>query len=193
MGSAILSKFGRAGVAGALQGISIGGPVNWLGDASLGREMQVNCYRDDSDGNPAGTPSLRMDHWGFWRFQWVLAIGANSWSISVKQALNETPRPSVVIKANPDVGLVVDSETVAAAGNSWETITVAPNATAAGAVWVELHNRLDTEIYCPCLWSGFDAWGPNGVPVIGGGGGSAPAATAKTHLVSPRQERLRSP
>lgn len=193
MPSGIPSITGRAAVAGALQGLSIG-PVDWVGKASFGRVLQTGLSRDDTDGFPA-PPSLRFEWWGFWRFRWAVDIGTMSLTLYAKQALNESPRPSIVLKADSAVGLLVDTPFSAGAGSGWEAVTATFIATAAGVIWVELWNNLNTHTSAPCLWSGagFDKW-LNGVPVLDGGtAGAAPVTGFTTHLVSARQQRTRSP
>lgn len=183
-------------VAGALQGLAIGGMTDWVGLASQGRNLQVACYQDTTDGTPAGTPSLRFDNWGFWRFRWAVATGINTKTLFAKQVVNQSPRPSIKVKANAAIGLVADVETFAAAGVGWLTITVSFVSTSPGVVWVELWNNLNTAIYCPCLFSGpeFVVW-HNGVPMLdtNDNGGGGPAAAGYHRIVSPRQEQSRSP
>lgn len=194
MPDGIKSTRGRPGVAGALQGISLGGPDDWLGKASMGRVLQACCYRDDTDGYPAGNPSLRFDNWGFWRFRWGVSIGAMSLTIYAKQALNQNPRPSMVLKANSAVGLLVDTPFSAAAGSGWEAITATFTATAAGVVIVELWNNLNTVISAPCLFSGTNfVWWLNGVPMLDNSSTGAAVSSVSTFKVSPRQEQLHTP
>lgn len=192
---AIRSNPSGAGVAGALQALAVGGLTDWLGNASAGRELQTGVTRDDTDGFPA-PPSLRFEWWGFWRFRWVVSVGTMSFTIYAKQALNQSPRPSVVLKANAAVGLVVDTSFVAAASAGWVTITPSFVATAAGVIWVELWNNLNTSFSTPCLFSGANLtnW-INGVPAadISGSGSSGPVTTSGAFRVSAMQPRSRQP
>jgi len=58
----------------------------------------------------------------------------------MKQAENATPRPKLIIKANPDVRLAADTEQSAGASTGWVAVTKSFVATATGVVWVELWN-----------------------------------------------------
>jgi hypothetical protein len=194
--NAIRSTPSGAAVAGALQALALGGPQDWLGNASFGREMQTGVTRDDTDGFP-NPPSLRFEWWGFWRFRWAVVAGTMTTTIYVKQALNQTPRPSIILKANAAVGLVVDTIFVAAAGTGWITLTPSFVATATGVIWVELWNNLNTSFSAPCLFSGpqFASW-INGVPdadISGSQGGGPPTPTTGAHRVSAMQPRSRQP
>lgn len=193
MPDGIQSKIGSPGVAGALQGLDIGGPVDWVGKASFGRLLQVGLSRDNTDGYP-NPPSLRFEHWGFWRFRWSVAIGVMSMTLYAKQALNQNPRPSIVLKADSSVGLLVDTTFSAGAGSGWEAITATFTATAGGVIWVELWNNLNTVIAAPCLFSGTNfAYWMNGVPVIDSANPGGAVSSVSTYKVSPRQEQLHTP
>lgn len=195
MPSAIQSQIGSPGVAGALQGLDMGGALDWLGNASMGRVLQVACYRDNSDGVPAGMPSLRLDNWGFWRFFLGVSPGTVTVTVWAKQVANQTPYPSVVLKKNTAIGLAVDTTFPSPGGNDWQAITASFVATASGVVVVELHNNLNTVIYCPCLFSGpqFGVWN-NGVPLLTTNLTSGSASVGATvYRVSATQPRHRQP
>lgn len=193
--NAIRSNPAGGAVAGALQAIAMGGPTDWLGNASLGREFQTGVTEDLTDGFPA-PPSLRFEWWGFFRYRWGVAVGTNSVTIYAKQPLNESPRPSVVLKKNTAVGLVADTAFVAAAGVGWVAIPVSFVATGAGIVVVQLWNNLNTTFSAPCLFSGpqFALWA-NGVPLLDNSqsGGSGPVTTGGKFRISAKQERSRQP
>jgi hypothetical protein len=108
---------------------------------------------DFSVGNPA-QPSLRMDASGRWRFRWALTAGSHSIQINVLHAINQNPRPSLVVKANPSIGIPADVEMFAPSGTGW--VTAGPIAfvtTALGATWVELRCNLVTNVgMFPCYW-----------------------------------------
>jgi hypothetical protein len=79
---------------------------------------------------------------GMWRFRWAVRVGVNNIQVNCKQEVNGSPRPSMIVKANPDVGL--NSDTTASAGSSTGWVVIGPitvTATAVGPVWVELHNN----------------------------------------------------
>ena len=109
--------------------------------------------KDTSEGDPA-QPSLRLDAKGMWRFRWAVASGSRSVSINVKQAVNGSPRPTLVVKANPSIGVNSDVTGTAGSGTGWVTIgPVSITPSSDGAVWVELHNNYDSQVLqTPCFW-----------------------------------------
>jgi hypothetical protein len=144
--SAVRVNIGRLAVTGALQGISVGGPGSINGDGTLGRILQVGVLRNNSDGSPL-QPSLQVDIpnspgvGGFWRFQWGVKVGTRTIQVNCKQAVNLSPRPTMVIKANSGV-LASDVSTSAPSGTGWVTIgPVTITALSTGMLWVELHNN----------------------------------------------------
>lgn len=106
--------------------------------------------KSTSEGNPQ--PSLYMQTDGVFRFKWAVAAGENTIQISVKQPSNGTPRPRMVVKANPDIGLDADLTGDAASGTGWTTIgPLTVDSDIGGAVWVELHARQIGQ-FVPCYW-----------------------------------------
>lgn len=109
--------------------------------------------RDNAQGDPA-QPSLRMDARGVFRFRWAFASGARTVSVNVKQEANASPRPTLVVKANPAIGIAAD--VVETAGSSTNWITIGPaaiNPSSNGATWVELHANYDAQYRsAPCYW-----------------------------------------
>lgn len=103
-------------------------------------------------GSPS--PSLRMDASGMWRFRWAMEPGPHSVSVNVNHAVNQNPRPSIKLKANPAIGVPIDVEVFAPPGPGWVTVGVPTfTTTARGATWVELHNNLETHVgFSPCYW-----------------------------------------
>ena len=97
---------------------------------------------------------LRMDARGMWRFRWLVLNGNRSVQVDVKQVVNLSPRPTMVIKANAAIGVNADITTTA--GSSTGYITIGPttiNPSSIGAVWVELHNNYDGQyLSTPCFW-----------------------------------------
>lgn len=122
------------------------------------------------------SPSLRFDAAGAWKFRWVVSAGTQTLTISCMQAANQAPRPSVVVKAHPAIGVNSDITVSAPSGGGWVAISVPVTAAATGAVWVELHSDLDASpgVYPTFfdhlssdngLVSEFDVW-LDGAPVI---------------------------
>ena len=109
--------------------------------------------QDNTQGNPLA-PSLRLDAYGRWRFRWYLSTGTHTISINVLQAANQTPRPTLVVKANSGIGINSDVTGTAASGVSWVTIgPLSVTCTSNGATWVELWNNYDAQVYtCPCYF-----------------------------------------
>lgn len=137
--------FGR-GQVGIVQGVWIGGPSS-LAPGTLMKHMQFGVTREDVNGMPL-VPSLKLLYVGSWRFRWTVAVGDRSISAWVLQSINLNPRPAIIVKANPAVGLAADITSPAGSSSGWVQIPAATfTATAAGVVWVELHNRLTQDIY----------------------------------------------
>ena len=137
--------FGR-GMVGIVQGVWIGGPSS-LAPGTLMKHMQFGVTKELVNGLPL-VPSIKLLYPGSWRFRWVVATGDRSISVWTLQAINLAPRPALIVKANAAVGLASDIISPAGAGSGWVQIPAATfTATAAGVVWVELHNRLMDDIY----------------------------------------------
>jgi len=132
---------------GALQGIFLGGPTSVEGDGTFGRHLQFGVTQSLSEGSPfSQTPSLQVSTPGFWRFRWSVVAGLRSVYVNAKQT-NSSQRPTIVVKANPVVGLNSDITVAAASGNDWVTIGPATfTATGYGMVWVELWNNCLTSL-----------------------------------------------
>lgn len=110
------------------------------------RHLSVGVSKSVSQGMPL-TPSLELLEAGFWRFRWAVNSGTRAISIWARQPANVDLRPALIVKANPDVGLLADVVSVAPSGSGWVHLPDATFvATAAGAVWVELHNRLISDV-----------------------------------------------
>jgi len=109
--------------------------------------------KDTSEGDPS-QPSLRMDARGVYRFRWAFASGARTVAVNVKQEVNASPRPTLVVKANPAIGIAAD--VIETAGSSTNWITIGPaniSPSADGATWVELHANYDGQyMSAPCYW-----------------------------------------
>jgi hypothetical protein len=77
-----------------------------------------------------------------WRFRWAVKSGTRSLGINVKQAANLAPYPSVIIRANPAIGVAADVTGTSPGGTGWVNVgpvVVTPSST--GVLWVELWNN----------------------------------------------------
>lgn len=138
------------GIIAAVKGISMGGLSSYNSE-TFERHFSLKIGRSDSQGDPS-TPSLVVPQPGYWRFQWGIRAGTHTLSIRTKQVLNNASRPSVVVKANPDIG--INSDVIATAPSSATWVQIGPlsvTATGDGAVWVELHNNC-TDFYDDCFF-----------------------------------------
>jgi len=149
------SSLSNACVNGWMQGISLGGPTSINGDGTFGRHMQVGVSKNTISGSPSA-PCLSLDIPGMWRFRWVVKPGIRSIYVNTKQVttiLTSSLRPSIVVKANPDFGLIADVSASAATSQDWVTIgPLSFTATGTGATWVELHNNNVNEFNTPTLF-----------------------------------------
>ena len=105
------------------------------------RQMQIGVGKNTTEGSPTA-PSLQLDYPGMWRFRWVVKGSMKTVSVQANQNSTGSNRPSMVVKANPDVGLFFDISASAADGTGWATIgplSVTPTGT--GSLWVELWNN----------------------------------------------------
>lgn len=135
--------FPGRGTVGQLQGISYSGTSTSIigNDSTNGRHMQTGVRENTTDGSPAA-PSLQLDFPGFWRFRWVVKAGTHSITVQTKQVANTAPFPSMIVKANPAVGLSSDLSASSAGGTGWTVIGPISFAfTGTGVVFVELHNN----------------------------------------------------
>lgn len=108
--------------------------------------------KDVLQGNPQ--PSLRIDNRGRWRLHWTVPAGTRTIQIDCLQAVNVSPYPTLIVKANPAVGLNSDQVATAPAGAGWKTIgPLSINISSPGGVWVELHNNyLSVAGGAPCYF-----------------------------------------
>jgi len=133
----------NVGASAIVRGINLGGMVSADGKCSGGVPLTFAATQSMVEGNPS-TPSIALNYAGFWRFRWSLASGTRNITVRCKQVVNENPRPTITVEANPDIGLLTDVVGVASSSTGWVDIgpvTVTP--TSAGAVWVKLRNNLD--------------------------------------------------
>jgi hypothetical protein len=146
-----LSQLG--GVANVLRGISVGGPTDSEGDCPGGRHWQPYLTKSVVEGSPA-VPSLELCC-GFYRFRWVVRSGSRTIAVNAKQSGSMTGdfRPSLVVKANPNIGINQDLSSSAAAGVGWTTIgPISITATGTDATWVELHNANTASFLIPAYF-----------------------------------------
>jgi hypothetical protein len=139
------------GAVGVIKGISLGMADSWRNGGSYARTLSYGVGKSTVQGDPA-TPSLQVDFNGFWSFRWVVASGTRTITVRVKQATNQTPYPSVIVKANAAIGVNSDATGTSAGGAGWVTIgpvTVTP--TSAGVLMVELWNN-STHSKDPCYF-----------------------------------------
>lgn len=143
VGANVKSRVGEQGVAGALAGIAFSGNVSdWLGVSTNTRHYQAGMRQDTANGYLA-PPCLALDYPGFWRFRWTVLAGAHTVLVYVMQPYNAAPYPSVIVKANPVIGVNSDVTGTSPGGSGWTAIgPVTINPTSEGVVWVELHNNL---------------------------------------------------
>lgn len=177
VGNAMLQPTGLAWPGCTTKAYQAGYAAVRFRSLTVGNDRYVLGGEDFIQGSPAA-PTLWMDAFGVWRFKWVLEPGAHTLQVNVLQAANMSPRPTMVIKSNPSIGLNADVSATAPSGAGW-TVIAAPTvtATALGATWVELHNNLDTNVgQTPCYWDhligdggnilcDFDVW-LDGAPVV---------------------------
>jgi len=133
----------RPCVVGALQYLKVLG----IGD------FRPGIAKEENEGYPS-PPCLRLDYPGFWRFRWGIFPGQQSISIWTKQVSNVSGyRPQIVVKANPEFGVLSDQTATAPEGTGWVQIgPLTLTASQAGWVWVELWNRDTYTFNSPCYF-----------------------------------------
>lgn len=109
--------------------------------------------KSSTEGNPSA-PCLRMESSGVHEFKWAVSSGSRTISVDVKQAVNQSPRPSLRVMANPDIGVNSDSETSASLSTGWVTIgPVSLSPTSTGALIVHLKANFNGQFgNCPCFF-----------------------------------------
>lgn len=127
------------------------GPIRYLKVIQCENQSFYLGSKSTTEGDPA-QPSLKIDAYGMLRFRWTVESGARTISINVKQAINLSPRPTLVVKKNTEIGVNADVTGTAASSTGWVTIgPVTINPTSDGAVWVEIHSNYDGED-APSYW-----------------------------------------
>lgn len=117
-----------------------------------GVDMLLGAARSDAEGSPL-PPCLSLQYPGAFRFRWGVNAGLRRISVSVKQAGNTSPRPSLVVKANEACGVVADVSGTAAAGTGWVTIgPITVEVFTPGVLTVELRSNSHGELAAPCFF-----------------------------------------
>jgi hypothetical protein len=127
------------------QGISIGNSAGSLYGRDTGypdRYLQIGQAKSTTEGSPSA-PSLNLQHKGMWRFRWVVTPGVRSVSILCKQQMAVAgTTPSIIIRANPNVGLNADISGSALVTNDWSVVgPVTFTSTGTDVMWVEVWNN----------------------------------------------------
>lgn len=131
-------NYGTLQKVGYIADMNVG---NSDGTPGTGMHMAFGASKNSTEGY-SNDACLQLDYPGFWRFRWVVKSGTRTITISTKQNSTGSFRPSMVIKANPSIGVTQDISGSAPNGVGWVTIgplTVTP--TTPGPLWVELHNN----------------------------------------------------
>ena len=149
--SSIYSTTHRANNA-ALQGVSWNGDVTTMdGSTTGGKHLQYGVSKNTTDGSP-NAPSLQLDYPGSWRFRWTIKGPTRTVSVLAKQNSTGSYRPSMVVRANKDIGINNDLSASAADGSGWTLIgPISVTPTGTGSLWVELHNN--NLVYPSIGWS----------------------------------------
>ena len=120
-----------AGKIGILKSLNLGGPVVFVS----------GIFEELTDGSPAA-PSMRIDIPNSWRFRWVVRTGTHTIQVNTKQVVNLSPRPSLIVRSNPSIGIPSDITAVAPGGTGWVTVgPITVNPTSTGAVFVDMVNN----------------------------------------------------
>jgi len=139
-------------ISSYVRGINTGGLL-CINGCSAGIPLMYGVTQSMVEGNPS-TPSIAFNNAGMWRFKWSVAAGARTISIRCKQVSNQSPRPSMVIEANPSIGVPLDIETVAGSSIGWIDIgPVAITPTVAGCIFVKIKNNAsDARVNMPAYF-----------------------------------------
>lgn len=141
----------RGGFTRSIPGI--GFPAMRVQSITVGAQRLAWGGEDFTIGG-ASAPSIRMDASGRFRLLWLLKPGPRSIQVSVVHSINQNPRPSMFIDANPAIGIPLPVEVFAPPGTGPVTIAVLLNITAQGVILVQLRNNLVTTVgFSPCYFS----------------------------------------
>lgn len=154
-----VANFGLPGSDSVLRGMNFGTSQGPSG-SSFGPVMVYGFARDNAVGRTS-PPSGFMPYVGYIFFEWSVNPGANTLTVSVLQPQNSAPFPTMVAKANSDIGLLADVTGTSPGSTDWSDISITIVAVSAGAVDVELHNNLhglfdptnlSQIVPAPCWW-----------------------------------------
>jgi len=135
---------GRGRIPG-LRAINIGGGL----PQSV---LSFGAGRSDTEGNPA-IPSLLLRYPSTFKFRWAVRAGTHAIRVNVKQAVNVSPRPQLIVRANATIGVASDQSASAASSTGWVVvgpITVSP--TSDGVLHVELVSNSTSESEAGCFF-----------------------------------------
>lgn len=131
---------------GAIHAINLFTPTSIYSDSTYGLSLIYGVTRSYTEGSPE-SPCLEMSQPGMYKFKWSVSTGVRTFSINCKQASNSVSasRPSVTIKANPDIGLYNDITGSASPSTDWVVIgPLSFSASNKGCLTVELYNNSNT-------------------------------------------------
>lgn len=137
---------------GVTRGIAMSiAPTTMDGNDSFGlRHYVYGMSKELTDGSPT-SPCIRLEYPGsFWRFRWVLKPGQRRISVRVKQ-MTKTGflRPTLIVKANQNVGLTSDLIATAPDGDDWTVIgPIILTSTGTDMVYVQVWNNCQSSD-CP--------------------------------------------
>lgn len=131
---------------GAIHAINLFTPTSIYSDSTYGLSLIYGVTRSYEEGNP-NPPCLEISQPSMWRFKWTVGGGDRTISIKCKQATNSisSSRPSMIVKANPSVGLYNDISGSAPSSTDWVTIgPISFTSIGSGSLNVELYNNSNT-------------------------------------------------
>jgi hypothetical protein len=106
--------------------------------SSFGWQLQVGVKKSTTEGYPAN-PSILLGQPGAWRFRWQVQTGTQTISCYCKQAINASPFPSMVARADSSLGLAADVTGTSGGGAGWVKIgPISVTVSGPGVLWVEL-------------------------------------------------------
>ncbi len=134
----------------AVFSIQVGGAGG--GQSGSPAKLGFGTFEDLSDGDPA-SPSMGMWFPTQFSFRWVVNPGTHTIQVNVKQDINISPRPSMIVKANSSIGVNSDVSASAPSNTGWCVIgPITVTATAQGILIVELASNITAIDADPCLW-----------------------------------------
>lgn len=140
MPDGILSRCGWASSYPRM-GMNLGGAIGY----------GLGISKSTTDGNP--TPSMLMQYPTKIQFRWAVPASVSSVQVDVKQSCNVSPRPTLTIKANPDIGVNSDVVGTAASGTGWVTIgPISATPSSRGVLIIELDCPTREEGDDGCFW-----------------------------------------